>query len=163
MQQTKIPVEAILGMTATNSQAKTILHPKKANHRNWRVLSLWRELRRHKIAYYFLSWNQISIEPIAFYRPGFVVSIHKVPVPGAAFTIDYYAAKSNETGNEFCSPSISGSEFIKKLVHFSFLHESELKGVPREPRYEPYRYCPVCGERCRLTDYTCELCGAKLP
>jgi len=162
MHHPKIEVASILGMSRANDELTKMLNRKRAQKRNWRVLSLRRELQHHKIKHYFLSLNQIVVEPIPFLRSSFTVSIHKIPIPGASFTVDYYAAKSTDTGHEFCSPCATGQAFVRKLIQFCYLSESELNTVPRETRYEPYQYCPVCGDRNKLSATVCEMCNAKL-
>jgi hypothetical protein len=31
-----------------------------------------------------------------------------------------------------------------------------------EKKYEPYKYCDTCGERCGIKDFVCEMCGSLL-
>jgi hypothetical protein len=26
-------------------------------------------------------------------------------------------------------------------------------------KYEAYQYCPKCGQRCKVNDYECDVCG----
>jgi len=163
MKNNKPPIAAILGMTAIIPQVKSLYSLQLSRKKNWRILSLWRELRRNKIKYYFLSQNQIVIEPLQYRRTGFIVSIEKMIVPMVSFTVDFYKAKNIYSGTEVILNCTSGISLMKKLVSFSFLHADELQPVPYQQRYEPFQYCPVCGERNRLSDYKCELCGAKLP
>ena len=162
MQNPKLQIASILGIGAISHEVQTLTRPRLTRKKNWRIISLWRVLRASNIRYFFLTQNQIAIDPLPFKRDGFVVSIQKIPVPGAAFTIDYYSVKNINTGTELSLNCSNGISLMKKLIRFSFLLPDEIDLHALEQKYEPFQYCPVCGERCRLSDYTCELCGAKL-
>jgi hypothetical protein len=149
-------------LTLIKEQVQSLTSLKPSRKKNWRILSAWRELRKHKIPYYFLSQNQIAVQPNKFGRSAFIISIEKVSVPGVSWFVDFYSVKQCDTGTSLSLNCTSGASLIQKLLRFSFLHVSDMEGSEMPHRYEPFVYCPMCNARNRMYATTCEECGAIL-
>ena len=156
-------INEIHDLHESGKAVRQLMQEKTCRKKNWRILSIWRELRKHKIKYYFLSQNQIVIHPIPFRRGALIISVQKINVPGANFSIDYYTVRQFTTNNSVELPSSTGQQLIRKLLKFSFLLPDEVDERHMTNRYEPYQYCPVCGERTKIIYTLCDSCGTKLP
>lgn len=152
----------IAELTALNEQVQSFTLSKPSRKKNWRILSVWRELRKHKIPHYFLSQNQIAVSPLPFGRSAFIIGIEKIIVPGASWSVDYYSVKQTSTGTSLSLYCNNGSSLIQKLLKFSFINQKELSPAVAPLNYEPYRYCDVCGERNKTYDRYCFACNSPL-
>jgi len=159
MTNTHNNVGAVQGIAAINTEISQLLANSTTRKKNWRIVSIWRELRRNRIPYYFLSQNQIVIEAIPLSRSAIIIGIEKIEVPGASFTVDYYAITNVNTGVKLSLNCASGVTLLQKLVKFSLILPQEIRNTERHQRYEPFKYCDICEDRNRITATVCEVCG----
>jgi hypothetical protein len=152
----------IAELNALNEQVHYLTRSRPSRKKNWRILSVWREFRKHGIEYQFQSKDQITALPLLFWRSAFTVSVQRISIPGSSIGVDYYSVCQHATGVRLSLYCINGIDLIKKLLRFSFLNYNEMKIIEEKQRYEPYRYCEVCGERNKTYDRHCSSCNSPL-
>lgn len=163
MQYHKLPLEAIQGIAEANEAVRRLARKKPSRTKSQQILTVRAALRARSLAYEFHDTDKIFVKPRGHRYPPFTIQFKRITIPGSPMKIELYFIECLSRQINFSTPCFTGDHMISKLVKLRLISEEESQAHLKTEKYEPYKCCKQCGERMRLNDYKCEMCGASNP